>query len=95
MPRGRKENLRPFPKGVSGNPKGRAPGTKEGFVGRIRRLFDEAETAEELRHVFEGKLRDGDEKFWRLAVERIWPAKLEVTGEDGGPIVIKWQEPEK
>ena len=34
----------------------------------------------------------GDPAFWKMLLDRVWPARLEVTGEEGGPVTFQWAD---
>jgi hypothetical protein len=35
------------------------------------------------------KMEEGDAAFWRMLMDRIWPAKLELSGNEGGPLTFE------
>lgn len=61
-------NLRPFQKGVSGNPGGRPKGSSVSAA--IKRLVAEGNTAEEIAKVIVSKALEGDIDFLRLLLDR-------------------------
>lgn len=64
---------RPFPKGVSGNPAGKAPGTKNRATRILEALLEsEAETV--TRAVIE-KAKDGDLPAAKIILDRILPPR--------------------
>jgi hypothetical protein len=32
----------------------------------------------------------GDPAFWKMLLDRVWPAKAELAGNEGGPITFTW-----
>jgi hypothetical protein len=70
-----KQRGRPFPKGRSGNPRGRPPGARNAATVLAERLLDgEAETL--IRKAVE-KAKNGDMAALRLCIERILPPRRE------------------
>jgi hypothetical protein len=33
-------------------------------------------------------MEQGDPTFWKLLLDRVWPARLELSGQEGGPITF-------
>ena len=56
--------------------------------GALREALDEDDTLERLRRVAVERMEAGDPAFWKMLLDRVWPARLEVTGEDGGPLTF-------
>ena len=61
-------NLRPFPKGVSGNPGGRPKG--DGVTGAIRRLVAEGNTSDQIASVIVANALKGDIDFLKVLLDR-------------------------
>ena len=70
-----KQRGRPFPKGSSGNPKGRPVGARNAATLLAERLFD-GETETLVRKVVE-KAKQGDVVALRLCLDRILPPRRE------------------
>ena len=34
------------------------------------------------------RLSAGDPAFWKMLLDRVWPARVEVTGDEGGPVTF-------
>ena len=49
--------------------------------------MDEEETLVKLRRVAIERLESGDPGFWKLVCDRLWPARSEITGPEGKPLV--------
>ena len=58
------------------------------LVTALRDALDEDETLERLRQVAVERMEAGDPAFWKMLLDRVWPARVEVTGEDGGPLTF-------
>ena len=69
---------------------GRPRGSRPKRVTALREALDEDETLERLRAVAIAKLEEGDPSFWKLMLDRVWPARTEVTGDEGGPMTFAW-----
>ena len=78
----------PFPKGKSGNPKGKKPGTPNKFTKQFKELLTETFhqlESEKGKGLLEwGKKNEGD--FYKICA-RLIPTEL--TGEGGGDITIR------
>ena len=76
---------------LPGNPPGpgRPANSPPRLVTALRAALDEDETLERLRAVAIRKMEEGDPAFWRMLMDRIWPAKLELGGHQGGPITFE------
>lgn len=64
-----------FPRGVSGNPKGRKPGTKNRATALVEALV--CGRAEEVGKALVERAIGGDPVAMRLVVERLWPPPRE------------------
>ena len=76
-----------FPKGVSGNPKGRPKGS--GITDQLRKLVtetDEGKLAEALAKVAIDQALKGDHRFWSMIIERL-DGKVVQPIVDAGEIV--------
>ena len=58
------------------------------LVTALREALDEDGTLERLRRVAIERMEAGDPAFWKMLLDRVWPARVEVTGEDGGPLTF-------
>ena len=41
-----------------------------------------------LRRVAVQKMEAGDPTFWKMLLDRVWPTRVELTGDDGGPVTF-------
>jgi hypothetical protein len=88
------ESLYVTPGGVScpghaGGP-GRPLNSRPRLVTALREALDEDDTLERLRRVAIERMEAGDPAFWKMLLDRVWPAKAEITGDDGGPVTFAW-----
>jgi hypothetical protein len=58
------------------------------LITALRDALDEDDTLERLRRVAIERMEAGDPAFWKMLLDRVWPARLELTGEDGGPLTF-------
>jgi len=73
--------------GTCGGP-GRPLNSRPRLVTALRDALDEDDTLERLRRVAIERMEAGDPAFWKMLLDRVWPARVEVTGEDGGPLTF-------
>jgi hypothetical protein len=67
---------------------GRPKGSRPKLIAALREALDEDETLERLRRVAIQKMEAGDPTFWKMLLDRVWPARLELTGNQGGPMTF-------
>jgi hypothetical protein len=58
------------------------------LITALREALDEDDTLERLRRVAIERMEAGDPAFWKMLLDRVWPARLELTGEDGRPLTF-------
>ena len=83
--KGRKENLRPWRPGQSGNPGGRP---KRDLAAEIARAIFEQDS-ESITRAFAAELKKGNAKVFAALADRAYGKprqQIEQMGEDGGPI---------
>ena len=77
-----------FLSGTAPRGPGRPKNSRPRLVTALREALDEDETLARLREVALARMEAGDPTFWRLLLDRVWPARVELTGEEGGPITF-------
>ncbi len=83
--KGRKENLKPWKPGQSGNPGGRP---KRDLAAEIARAIFEQDS-EAITRAFAAELKKGNAKVFAALADRAYGKprqQIEFAGEDGGPI---------
>lgn len=89
----RDENGRYLP-GTGGGP-GRPKNSRPRLISALREALDEDETLERLRRVAIDRLEAGDPSFWKMLLDRVWPTKVEISGDSAGPIEFRWRDSER
>ena len=64
---------------------GRPKNSRPRLVTALREALDEDETLARLREVAIARMEAGDPTFWRLLLDRVWPARAELPGDEGDP----------
>ena len=82
------QRQRPLPPGNRTGAR-RPPNARPKLITALREALDEDETLERLKAVAIAKMEDGDPAFWRMLLDRVWPAKLELGGIEGGPLTFE------
>jgi len=77
---------------LPGNPPGpgRPPNSRPKLITALRDALDEDETLERLRQVAIERLEAGDPAFWKMLLDRVWPARLEVSAETDHVVEFRW-----
>ncbi len=65
---------------------GRPKNSRPKLIAALREALDEDETLGRLRAVAIERLEAGDPSFWKMILDRLWPARSEITGADGEPV---------
>jgi hypothetical protein len=69
---------------------GRPLNSRPRLVTALREALDEDETLERLRRVAIERMEAGDPAFCKMALDRVWPAKLELSAETDRVIEFRW-----
>jgi hypothetical protein len=72
---------------------GRPKNSRPRLITALREALDEDETLERLRRVAIERLEAGDPSFWKMMLDRVWPTKVEISGDSSAPIEFRWREP--
>jgi hypothetical protein len=76
--------------GTSGRRPGRPKNSRPKLITALRETLDEDETLERLRRVAIERMEAGDPAFWKMLLDRVWPAKLELSAETDSVIEFRW-----
>jgi hypothetical protein len=69
---------------------GRPKNSRPRLISALRDALDEDETLERLRRVAIEKLEAGDPAFWKMLLDRVWPARLELSAETDHVVEFRW-----
>ncbi|MGA8649639.1 MAG: DUF5681 domain-containing protein [Xanthobacteraceae bacterium] len=83
-----KQRGRPFPKGCSGNPRGRPKGARNAATRLVEQLLD-GEAEAHMRKLIE-KAKHGDTGALRLCIDRIMPPRRERPVNVELPPLVRW-----
>jgi hypothetical protein len=85
-----------LPGTCAGGP-GRPLNSRPRLITALRDALDEDETPERLRRVAIERLEAGDPSFWKLILDRVWPARVELSAETEHAVEFRWagQEPDQ
>ena len=75
--------------GLPGGP-GRPKNSRPRLITALREALDEDETLERLRAVAIEKLEAGDPAFWKMLLDRVWPARVELSAETEHVVEFRW-----
>ncbi len=79
--------------GTCGGP-GRPLKSRPRLVTALREALDEDDTLERLRAVAIERMEAGDPAFWKMLLDRVWPAKVELSAETESVVEFRWAESE-
>ena len=79
--------------GTCGGP-GRPLNSRPKLITALREALDEDDTLERLRRVAIERMEAGDPAFWKLLLDRVWPAKVELSAESASVVEFRWSERE-
>jgi hypothetical protein len=77
---------------LPGNPPGpgRPKNSSPRLVTALREALDEDDTLERLRRVAIERMEAGDPAFWKMLLDRVWPAKVELSAETDHVVEFRW-----
>ncbi len=75
--------------GTSGGP-GRPPNSRPKLITALREALDEDETLERLRRVAIERMEAGDPAFWKMLLDRGWPARVQLSAETESVVEFRW-----
>jgi hypothetical protein len=80
--------------GHAGGP-GRPLNSRPRLITALREALDEDDTLERLRRVAIERMEAGDPAFWKMLLDRVWPARVELSAETESVVEFRWagQEP--
>jgi hypothetical protein len=78
--------------GTCGGP-GRPLNSRSGLVTALREALDEDDTLERLRRVAIERMEAGDPAFWKMLLDRVWPARVELSAETVSVVEFRWASP--
>jgi hypothetical protein len=77
---------------LPGNPPGpgRPRNSRPRLITALRDALDEDETLERLRRVAIERMEAGDPAFWKMLLDRVWPARVELSAETEHVVEFRW-----
>ena len=75
--------------GTCGGP-GRPLNSRPRLITALREALDEDATLERLRQVAIERMEAGDPAFWKMLLDRVWPARLELSAETESVVEFRW-----
>ena len=75
--------------GTSGGP-GRPKNSRPKLITALREALDEDATLERLRAVAIERMEAGDPAFWKMLLDRVWPARVELSAETEHVVEFRW-----
>ena len=75
--------------GTSGGP-GRPLNSRPRLITALREALDEDDTLERLRRVAIERMEAGDPAFWQMLLDRVWPARVELSAETDSVVEFRW-----
>jgi hypothetical protein len=75
--------------GICGGP-GRPLNSRPRLITALRDALDEDDTLERLRRVAIERMEAGDPAFWKMLLDRVWPARVELSAETDHVVEFRW-----
>ena len=69
---------------------GRPLNSRPKLITALREALDEDDTLERLRRVAIERMEAGDPAFWKMLLDRVWPAKVELSAETEHTVEFRW-----
>jgi hypothetical protein len=69
---------------------GRPLNSRPKLITALREALDEDDTLERLRRVAIERMEAGDPAFWKMLLDRVWPAKVELSAETESVVEFRW-----
>ena len=60
------------------------------LITALREALDQDDTLERLRRVAIERLEAGDPAFWKMLLDRVWPARLEMSADTEHVVEFRW-----
>jgi hypothetical protein len=74
---------------MQGGP-GRPLKSRPKLITALREALDEDDTLARLRAVAIERMEAGDPAFWKMLLDRVWPAKVELSAETDSVVEFRW-----
>ena len=68
----------------------RAKNARPKLITALREALDEDDTLERLRRVAIERMEAGDPAFWKMLLDRVWPARVELSAETESVVEFRW-----
>ena len=69
---------------------GRPLKSRPRLITALRDALDEDDTLERLRRVAIERMEAGDPAFWKMLLDRVWPARVELSAETDSVVEFRW-----
>jgi len=69
---------------------GRPLNSRPRLITALREALDEDDTLERLRRVAIERMEAGDPAFWKMLLDRVWPARVELSAETEQVVEFRW-----
>ncbi len=76
--------------GTCGGGPGRPLNSRPRLITALREALDEDATLDRLRQVAIERMEAGDPAFWKMLLDRVWPARVELSAETESVVEFRW-----